>query len=442
MKRNTFRALCAAGLVLSSLALVPRGAEAGEGEGCIGCHSGGAEALAAPDVYLRWAGETPEQDGGHGDGDNLPPLECTGTFGCHDLAGEDTHNNGILETVGSPSGNTFHLQESFLDSSSDSSWGVAEAFNRACAERCHIIYGVAMCVGEGHAAHSTVPYTPRFGYGLTPPDADGSDGERLVTLPVDSDLTTLAAGEGPDHALCISCHDPHGTGTVEPSEGGGNHMVRARWITGSDLCVRCHMDAPREPDSDGDGLTDREEQEVHHTDPGNPDTDGDGLEDGREISRAAGSGCPSPLHGDSDGDGLADGYEISAGISPCDADSDGDGIPDGDDPFPADPGGTAAFVSESLRTLSESLPGTVSPLFEKEHAMPPERQRRWLERGMLRAADAVDGGRYAHAVHGIEKIFARLGINPDAPDWSGPSEERKMIGEELHYLLVLLQYLL
>jgi len=40
---------------------------------------------------------------------------------------------------------------------------------------------------------------------------------------------------------------------------------------------------PFEPDSDGDGLYDREEVKVYHTNPLNPDTDGDGYLDGEEV---------------------------------------------------------------------------------------------------------------------------------------------------------------
>lgn len=36
-------------------------------------------------------------------------------------------------------------------------------------------------------------------------------------------------------------------------------------------------------DSDGDGLTDKEELEIYGTDPNNPDTDGDGYLDGEEV---------------------------------------------------------------------------------------------------------------------------------------------------------------
>ena len=36
-------------------------------------------------------------------------------------------------------------------------------------------------------------------------------------------------------------------------------------------------------DIDGDGLTDKEEKEIYHTDPYNKDTDGDGYSDKQEI---------------------------------------------------------------------------------------------------------------------------------------------------------------
>ncbi|MFA5021703.1 MAG: hypothetical protein WC508_01290 [Patescibacteria group bacterium] len=40
---------------------------------------------------------------------------------------------------------------------------------------------------------------------------------------------------------------------------------------------------PNNPDTDGDGLTDRDEVKVFRTDPNNPDTDGDGYKDGDEV---------------------------------------------------------------------------------------------------------------------------------------------------------------
>jgi len=88
-------------------------------------------------------------------------------------------------------------------------------------------------------------------------------------------------------------------------------------------------------DSDGDGLTDKEEEELG-LDPNSSDSDGDGLSDADEIE--AGS---DPLNGDTDADGLSDGDEIAYGTDPNNVDSDGDTYGDGDEineeTNPADP---------------------------------------------------------------------------------------------------------
>jgi len=84
-------------------------------------------------------------------------------------------------------------------------------------------------------------------------------------------------------------------------------------------------------DSDGDGLSDRREDELG-TDPNNPDTDGDGLTDGEEVNQYG----TDPLSQDTDNDELDDYTEINTtGTDPLNPDSDGDGIPDGQDPYPA-----------------------------------------------------------------------------------------------------------
>jgi OOP family OmpA-OmpF porin len=103
---------------------------------------------------------------------------------------------------------------------------------------------------------------------------------------------------------------------------------------------------PGDIDSDGDGLTDREEA-GRGTDPFNPDTDGDGLGDGDEVrgtyARLGGgdgtspagpypySGAPSdPLNPDTDMDGLKDGAEVLAyRTDPLDPDTDKGGVSDG-----------------------------------------------------------------------------------------------------------------
>lgn len=67
-------------------------------------------------------------------------------------------------------------------------------------------------------------------------------------------------------------------------------------------------------DSDGDGLTDSEEDFLG-TDPNNPDSDGDGLTDGEEITEGT-----DPNNPDSDSDRLSDGEEVATGTDPTVAD--------------------------------------------------------------------------------------------------------------------------
>jgi hypothetical protein len=79
-------------------------------------------------------------------------------------------------------------------------------------------------------------------------------------------------------------------------------------------------------DTDGDGLTDTDEQTVYGTDPRQADTDGDGLADGAEVAYwgaawAAdpdGDGLSNVLDPDADDDGAADGAELQADTDPAD----------------------------------------------------------------------------------------------------------------------------
>ncbi len=64
-------------------------------------------------------------------------------------------------------------------------------------------------------------------------------------------------------------------------------------------------------DSDGDGLTDDEESEVG-TDPFNPDSDKDGLGDKEEVKTYG----TDPLDPDTDGDTFLDGQEVASGFNP------------------------------------------------------------------------------------------------------------------------------
>ncbi|MDD5341233.1 MAG: L,D-transpeptidase family protein [Patescibacteria group bacterium] len=84
-------------------------------------------------------------------------------------------------------------------------------------------------------------------------------------------------------------------------------------------------------DSDGDGLSNYEEQNIYFTNWQTPDTDGDGVNDGQEIKNG-----DSPLwpklkmnEADTDQDGLNDAWEIKLGSNLLKSDTDNDGYSDG-----------------------------------------------------------------------------------------------------------------
>ncbi len=97
---------------------------------------------------------------------------------------------------------------------------------------------------------------------------------------------------------------------------------------------------PNLADTDGDGLTDGAEVNVHGTIPTIADTDRDGRTDGEEVN---GPIHTNPLDADTDHDGVKDGAEVAAGTNPNDGtsfpvlDADGDGVPDGIDNCPTVP---------------------------------------------------------------------------------------------------------
>ncbi len=84
---------------------------------------------------------------------------------------------------------------------------------------------------------------------------------------------------------------------------------------------------PLKQDTDGDMLSDYEEVMTHKTSPIIPDTDKDGLNDGDEVARKT-----NPVETDTDKDGIIDGDEINKfSTDPLKLDSDGDEVPDGDE---------------------------------------------------------------------------------------------------------------
>lgn len=105
-----------------------------------------------------------------------------------------------------------------------------------------------------------------------------------------------------------------------------------------------------DPDADDDGAWDGNETKIHHTDPQDPDSDDDGMPDGWEIDHGLLplvddaqadadlddlSNHDEYIHGgdprdrDSDNDSLDDGAERAAGTTLTDRDTDDDLMPDG-----------------------------------------------------------------------------------------------------------------
>jgi Cu/Zn superoxide dismutase len=95
---------------------------------------------------------------------------------------------------------------------------------------------------------------------------------------------------------------------------------------------------PGEVDTDGDGLTDDDEVNVHGTDPTSVDTDLDGAPDGDEVAFGSDPLDPADFPAvqagpeDTDDDGLSDDDETNVhGTDPTSADTDLDGVSDGDE---------------------------------------------------------------------------------------------------------------
>jgi|GEM_PF-1325696 len=102
-------------------------------------------------------------------------------------------------------------------------------------------------------------------------------------------------------------------------------------------------------DTDGDGLIDRDEINVHKTDPENPDTDGDTLDDKEELDIY----FTDPLIPDTDGGGVVDGFEVDNATNPLDASDDfNDAVVKGDSVFNCSGGGAGALGFSLLLALA------------------------------------------------------------------------------------------
>lgn len=65
-----------------------------------------------------------------------------------------------------------------------------------------------------------------------------------IDWPVDSDISTNASTAEPDYALCVTCHDPHGTGITDHHGAPGTNsdfMLRGNFLSDLNYCETCHL---------------------------------------------------------------------------------------------------------------------------------------------------------------------------------------------------------
>ncbi len=194
-------------------------------------------------------------------------------------------------------------------------------------------------------------------------------------------------------------------------------------------------------DTDGDGLTDAEE-DVLGTDPNDPDTDDDGLMDGTEMDIAEGSGCPDPLIPDSDGDTLSDGDEVmTVGTDPCNTDTDGDWLTDDIDPDPLNPGGDPSVIEQQLRDLADIVENFDLSLFDARNDNARRGRRNAMSNKLNAAANATAAGDFQEAIDQLTGSLAKLDGNPGPPDWVVDSDERDLLRSNIEILIFLLETL-
>jgi hypothetical protein len=149
-------------------------------------------------------------------------------------------------------------------------------------------------------------------------------------------------------------------------------------------------DADYGMDTDNDGLSDATEVigfshngQTWYTDPLNNDTNFDGILDGQEIGDDTdGDGLVDSFTYDADGDGLLDAF---------DRDNDGDGVPDGLDDAPN--ASTESAAGESLALTINGLE-TGTPAFVEFQVRPTNADHLWYVDNVLDWPDGDDEGNF------------------------------------------------
>ena len=185
-------------------------------------------------------------------------------------------------------------------------------------------------------------------------DGDGvNDGVEIYTYGLEENRTcidspeTLEGGANPrpaqdnipgDGSDVIDALDPNNYKGVDSDGDGLSDAEEEHYGTDSTLSdsdgdglsdfdeIRLFNTNATNPDTDNDGLKDGDEIKIYETNASNPDTDNDGLKDGDEIIKYD-TNATNP---DTDGDCLLDGFEVlNYETNATKIDTDGDRVNDG-----------------------------------------------------------------------------------------------------------------
>ena len=150
----------------------------------------------------------------------------------------------------------------------------------------------------------------------------------VLNLGATMEVADLIGGEG-DQQFSLQEFVPNGELTADNlvnDIGFNEDQAQGDGILKLNDNPTCSLPGCDDPnlDTDGDGLSDCDEELELGTSPTIADTDEDGVNDGDEIADGT-----NPRGSDTDGDGLTDGEEKTLGTSGTNRDTDGDQYPDG-----------------------------------------------------------------------------------------------------------------
>jgi hypothetical protein len=161
---------------------------------------------------------------------------------CHDMdvptgAHLDGTINGRLTPTDTRNANSFHLLASFVKASPTSEQDVQLTFDNTCTTLCHGSLTMRHAADAVPAANAV-----QFGTHATYTEPQNVPPPMMF---FDRNLKSAATFNGydgpPNFAICVSCHDPHGTNAASPRADLNNKMMLYKWSNPSTLCVKCHL---------------------------------------------------------------------------------------------------------------------------------------------------------------------------------------------------------